>query len=78
MPPVPTITADGVKICELAREKYGSVSRFAEAIGRHPSSIWNLRQIDRPDRNLSVTFAQDIADALGVTVAEITLRKAAA
>lgn len=72
MPLVATVVADGVKICELARAKYGTVTAFAGSIGRPPQSIWNMRG----GRTVSKTFAAQIAEALGIEVSEITLSEA--
>jgi hypothetical protein len=69
MPVVPTVTADGVKIVELAREKHGTVVAFGRAIGCHPRSISNMRN----DRIVSLKFAEQIAAELGVPLSAITL-----
>jgi hypothetical protein len=73
MPLVPTVIADGDKISELAAAKYGSRRGFRKAlaasIGRQPKSISNMRG----GRRVSVRFATQIAEALGVPLSEITL-----
>jgi hypothetical protein len=68
---VPTVLADGVKICELATEKHGTVTAFAHSIGKNPNAIWNLR--GQRLRVVSVKNLTAIAEALGVDVGEITL-----
>jgi hypothetical protein len=68
---VPTVVADGAKICELAKARHGSVKAFAISIGRHPNAIWNMRQARF--RDVSVKSATQIASALGVEVSEITI-----
>ena len=73
MPLVPTVIADGDKISELAQAKYGTRyghrTALAASIGRQPKSISNMRG----GRRVSVKFATQIAEALGVPLAEITL-----
>jgi len=73
MPLVPTVIADGNKICELARVKYGTrygaIAALAGSIGRQPKSISNMRG----GRKISEKFATQIADALGVPLGDITL-----
>ena len=68
---VPTVIADGVKICDLAREKHGTVTAFAHSIGKNPNAIWNMRR--RRWRVVSVKNITAYAEALGVDVADITL-----
>jgi transcriptional regulator with XRE-family HTH domain len=72
MPLVPTVTADGAKICELAKQKYGTVAALAAAIGCQPNSISNLRQ-ERVARTFSLKFATRVAQALDVPLSEITV-----
>jgi hypothetical protein len=73
MPLVPTVIADGDKICELARSKYGTkygaLKALAASIGRQSKSISNMRG----GRRVGLRFATQIADALGVPLSEITL-----
>jgi hypothetical protein len=73
MPLVPTVIADGDKISELAKAKYGTRyghrTALAASIGRQPKSISNMRG----GRRVSVRFATEIAEALGVPLAAITL-----
>jgi plasmid maintenance system antidote protein VapI len=73
MPLVPTVIADGDKISELAAAKYGTKygarSALAASIGRQPKSISNMRG----GRRVSVKFATQIAEALGVSLDRITL-----
>ena len=71
MPAVPTVTADGAKICELARAQHGTVKAFALSIGKHPNAITNMRQ--PRFREVYVKSLTKIADALGVPLSEITL-----
>ena len=68
---VPTVTADGTKICELAKAKHGTVKAFADSIGKSPNAIWNMRQARF--RTVGVKNLTKIADALGVPLSEITL-----
>jgi transcriptional regulator with XRE-family HTH domain len=68
---VPTVVADGPKICELAKAKHGTVKAFADSIGRHPNAITNMHQ---PRLSVvSVKALTKIAEALGVDISEITL-----
>ena len=71
MPAVPTVTADGAKICELAKAQHGTVKAFAASIGKHPNAITNMRQARF--RVVYVKSLTKIADALGVPLSEITL-----
>lgn len=69
MPLVPTITLDTAKLYELIGPGWGSKKAFALRIGRHPTTIRNLGH----DPRVSVKFAGQMAAALNVTLAEITL-----
>lgn len=68
---VPTVVANGPKICELAKAKHGTVKAFAASIGRHPNAITNMHQ--PRCQVVSVKSLTKIAEALGVDISEITL-----
>jgi len=76
MPLVPTVIADGAKICELAKAKHGTVKAFAASIGRHPNAITNMCQ--PRFRVVAVKSLAKVADGLGVPLSEITLPSSAA
>ena len=69
MPLVQTVRIDSNRLYELAKERYGTVIGLAREIDRLPKSIWNLRV----NPVASVRFATQMATALGVQVADITL-----
>lgn len=69
MPLVQTVVTDRTKIRELAQQRDGSVVAFARRLGRHPGSITNMKR----GKAVSLKFAGQIADALGVGIDAITV-----
>lgn len=62
--------------CETPYEcphRSGAITRFADLLGRHQQSFYNLRA----GKRLSYGFAAQIADALHVEIADITLPETA-
>lgn len=69
MPEMRTLPYNADKIRDL-RERAGlSLTQLSERTGRHPES---LRNIERNQKNASVVFLAQIANALGVDLDDIT------
>lgn len=76
----PTIVIDAEKIYALIEEQdlpprpsrrgrgSGKRTAFAEKLGRHPGSIFNLQYVPW----ISLRFARQIAEGLGVEVGDLT------
>jgi transcriptional regulator with XRE-family HTH domain len=70
MPPVPVITPDGKQIRQLRRDSGLTVVKLAKKLGRHPQSLWKIEGSNPPT---SIEFIQQLAKALGVKAATITI-----
>ena len=72
------VTPDTGKIFALIGEKWdGTLTRFADEIGCHPQTLWNIR--NGTVQRISLDFAGRLAAGLDVPVTEIVpaLREAA-
>lgn len=69
MPRPPGIRVDGPKIRRIRIRRGITVTDLASRIGRARGSIWNIEAQDAP---VSEVFVNQLANALGVSVEDIT------